>query len=70
MRNHGKNARATCAHFHISPDTFYRWKKFIVPWFDTLEERPPTKTCQTATWTTEDVQAVQEIRESIHAGES
>lgn len=24
---HGKNARATCRHFGISPDTFYRWKR-------------------------------------------
>jgi hypothetical protein len=23
---HGKNARLTCRHFGISPDTFYRWK--------------------------------------------
>ena len=24
---HGSNARLTCRHFGISPDTFYRWKK-------------------------------------------
>lgn len=24
-RQHGKNARRTCRHFSISPDTFYRW---------------------------------------------
>jgi transposase len=24
---HGKNARLTCRHFGISPDTFYRWKR-------------------------------------------
>ncbi len=23
--SHGKNARATCRHFGISPDTFYTW---------------------------------------------
>lgn len=26
-RSHGRNARLTCRHFGISPDTFYRWKK-------------------------------------------
>jgi transposase InsO family protein len=26
-RAHGENARKTCRHFGISPDTFYRWKK-------------------------------------------
>lgn len=24
---HGRNARHTCRHFRISPDTFYRWKR-------------------------------------------
>jgi transposase len=27
----GKNARHTCRHFRISPDTFYRWKKRYDP---------------------------------------
>lgn len=27
----GKNARLTCRHFRISPDTFYRWKKRYDP---------------------------------------
>lgn len=27
----GKNARQTCRHFLISPDTFYRWKKRYNP---------------------------------------
>ena len=26
-RAHGQNARLTCRHFGISPDTFYRWKR-------------------------------------------
>lgn len=26
-REHGNNARLTCRHFGISPDTFYRWKR-------------------------------------------
>lgn len=28
---HGKNARLTCRHFAISPDTFYRWKRRYKP---------------------------------------
>lgn len=28
---HGKNARATCRHFGISPDTFYLWKSRFDP---------------------------------------
>jgi transposase len=28
---HGKNARLTCRHFGISPDTFYRWKRRFNP---------------------------------------
>ncbi|MDO8619434.1 MAG: DDE-type integrase/transposase/recombinase [Candidatus Daviesbacteria bacterium] len=28
---HGKNARATCRHFDISPDTFYLWKRKFNP---------------------------------------
>lgn len=29
--SHGKNARLTCRHFGISPDTFYRWKNRYNP---------------------------------------
>lgn len=29
--SHGRNARLTCRHFDISPDTFYRWKKRFEP---------------------------------------
>ncbi|MCF6148620.1 MAG: helix-turn-helix domain-containing protein [Candidatus Kuenenia sp.] len=29
--NNGRNARLTCRHFGISPDTFYRWKKRYDP---------------------------------------
>lgn len=28
---HGRNARLTCRHFGISPDTFYRWRKRFKP---------------------------------------
>lgn len=30
-RAHGQNARATCRHFGISPDTFYRWHGRFLP---------------------------------------
>lgn len=30
-RTHGSNARLTCAHFDISPQTFYRWKRRYDP---------------------------------------
>jgi len=30
-RNHGRNARLTCRHFGITPDTFYRWKNRFKP---------------------------------------
>jgi putative transposase len=29
--SHGQNARLTCRHFGISPDTFYRWKRRFNP---------------------------------------
>ena len=28
---HGQNARLTCWHFDISPQTFYRWKRSYDP---------------------------------------
>jgi len=37
---HGHNARLTCRHFDISPQTFYRWKRRYNPrHLETLEER-------------------------------
>src|SRR3989338_857375 len=39
-RVHGENARLTCRHFGISPDTFYRWKRRYNPKaLTTLESR-------------------------------
>jgi len=38
------NARLTCRHFGISPDTFYRWKKRYRPYcLVTLEDNPKTR---------------------------
>jgi putative transposase len=62
----GRNARKTCRHFGISPDTFYHWKKRYRPAdLGTLEEhsRRPQKVRQ-PTWSTESAQAVLEIRET------
>jgi transposase InsO family protein len=42
--SHGKNARATCRHFGISPDTFYLWKgKFNPGSLITLEDNKATR---------------------------
>jgi len=38
--SHGENARLTCRHFDISPQTFYRWKKrYSGKHLETLENR-------------------------------
>lgn len=42
--SHGKNARLTCRHFGISPDTFYLWKKRFNPGsLVTLEDNKKTR---------------------------
>lgn len=42
--SHGKNARATCRHFGISPDTFYLWKNRFNPGnLITLEDNKTTR---------------------------
>ena len=61
---HGRNARLTCRHFCISPDTFYRWKRRYDPLrLVTLESRShrPLRVRQ-PTWPPELVQAVLELR--------
>jgi putative transposase len=61
----GRNARKTCRHFGITPDTFYKWKRRYRPEeLRTLEEhsRQP-KHVRQPTWTQETVRAVQELRE-------
>lgn len=61
----GRNARKTCRHFGISPDTFYRWKKrYRHDDLKTLEVRSRRpKRVRRPTWTTETVQAVLVLRE-------
>ena len=61
----GHNARKTCRHFDISPDTLYRWKKRYTPNnLLTLEDRShcPRRVRQ-HTWTSAIEQAVLELRE-------
>jgi transposase-like protein len=42
--SHGKNARAVCRHFGISPDTFYLWKRRFNPSnLITLEDNKSTR---------------------------
>lgn len=61
----GRNARKTCRHFDISPDTFYRWKKLYNPQdLLTLEDRSHRpKRVRQRTWTAAIEQEVSELRE-------
>ena len=62
---HGGNARLTCRHFHIAPDTFYRWRKRYDPHhLASLEDhsRKPDHIRQ-PTWSVELAQAVLKLRE-------
>lgn len=62
----GKNARLTCRHFGISPDTFYRWwnrfdKKNLLTLEDSLRSRRPKRVRQMTT-PYEYIRRVEEIR--------
>jgi len=61
----GRNARLTCRHFDISPDTFYHWKKRYNPHnLKTLEDythRPHH--VRRPTWSIEMAEAVLRLRE-------
>jgi putative transposase len=62
---HGQNARLTCRHFDISPQTFYRWKRRYDPKrLETLEDRShrPRRVRQ-PTYSIELVEAVVKLRE-------
>ena len=65
--SHGCNARLTCRHFDISPQTFYRWKKRYKPHnLKSLEShscRP--KRIRQPTYSVELVIAVQRLREEF-----
>lgn len=63
--SHGNNARLTCRHFDISPQTFYRWKRRYDPRHpDSLEghsHRP--RRVRQPTYSIELVEAVLKLRE-------
>lgn len=53
--SHGKNARLTCRHFGISPDTFYRWyRRFRRYTLTTLEDDKKTRRPKTVRQLTTD----------------
>jgi len=62
---HGRNARLTCRHFGISPQTFYRWKHRYDPdHLGSLEDRSRRpRHVRQPTWTTEIAEAVLKLRE-------
>ncbi len=64
-RAHGRNARKTCRHFSISPDTFYRWLRRYDPNdLTSLEDRSRRpKVVRRPTWSPELAEAVVEMRE-------
>ena len=59
------NARLTCRHFDISPQTFYRWKRRYSPkHLDSLEDRSHRpRHVRQPTYSTELVKAVPKLRE-------
>lgn len=63
---HGRNARLTCRHFGISPQTFYRWKRRYDPKnLRTLEGRSSRpKQCRVPEYKTDLVMALQRLREA------
>ena len=63
--SHGHNARLTCRHFDISPQTFYRWKRRYNPRrIGSLEDRSHCpKHLRQPTYSAELVEAVLKLRE-------
>jgi len=63
--SHDRNARLTCRHFDISPQTFYRWKERYNPrHLESLEDRSHRpKHARQPTYSTELVNAVLRLRE-------
>ena len=63
--SHAHNARLTCRHFDISPQTFYRWKKRYNPGrLESLEERSHRpRHVRQPTYSVELVEAVLKLRE-------
>ena len=63
--SHNHNARLTCRHFDISPQTFYRWKMRYNPrHLESLEDRPHRpRHLRQPTYSTKLVEAVLKLRE-------
>lgn len=63
--SHGKNARLTCRHFGISPQTFYRWKRRYNRYrLESLEDRSHRpRHVRQPTYSLELVEAVLRLRE-------
>ncbi|MBI2868668.1 MAG: transposase [Chloroflexi bacterium] len=63
--SHKSNARLTCRHFGIAPQTFYRWLRRYDPrHLASLEDRSHRpKRVRKPSWTTEEVQAVLQMRQ-------
>jgi len=61
----GRNARLTCRHFDISPQTFYRWKRRYNPrYLESLEDRSHRpQHIRQPTYSVELVEAVLKLRE-------
>lgn len=64
-REHGQNVSLTCRHFAIGRQTFYRWLKRYDPHdLSSLEDRSSRpKRLRPRTWTLDEIDAVQRIRE-------
>ena len=62
---HGNNARLTCRHFGISPQTFYRWLNRYDPYHPrTLESRSHRpKQVRKPTYSPDQIEAVRKLRE-------
>lgn len=65
-RAHGENVSLTCRHFAIGRGTFYRWWKRYDPYdLSSLEDRSSRPHhVRPKSWTTEEILAVQGLRES------
>lgn len=65
-RSNGRNARLTCRHFGIAPQTFYRWKRRYDPrHLESLDDRSRRpKRLRKLTASPELVEAVRELREA------
>jgi len=63
--SHGQNARLTCRHFDISPQTFYRWKnRYDRNHLESLEDRSHRpKHSRQPTYSVELIEAVLKLRE-------